>query len=1061
MIKLPKIAPIKILEKENNKRGDLFGRLMNDLFLALGYNYVRLNIHKTGREVDVEAIHRTEKRRVVAECKATETEIGGDDINKFVGALDAEKRRGIETTGYYISLSGFKETAIEQEKEAGGERVILLNGMQVIEELIEGRIIVSPEKAMACSGRCTAEQSSNLVPEDAYELLAHEMGWIWAIYFTENKQRTHFALIHADGEALSPSLAQRIVEADKSTGGDLYILKYLSPPSDSLSDGSVNEAKEKYFRYLSKECGQIPLEGLPADQEVGSRRLDLEHIFIPLHLYPSTEREEIPFVEEGRKDKEKGSSGERISVGEVFSKCSRLAILADPGGGKTTLLKRLAIAYAFPERREAVDDKLPDQKWLPLFVRCRQIPNLAKSSVFDILSLIPNWAEMKELADSFSLLVSQALRDGRVLLLVDGLDEISDESERVAFIKQLRVFLSIYPAVGIIVTSREAGFRIIGGALSACCEHYRIADLDDNDIRRLTLAWHKEVVGDQGKVRLEAEKLVDTICKAQRVRALARNPLLLTTLLLVKRWVGQFPSRRSVLYGKAIEVLLMTWNVEGHKPIELDEAIPQLAFVAFAMMKDGVKRISLKRLNELLLLARNQMPDVLGYARISASEFVKQVELRSSILIFTGHTVEQGTLYPMYEFRHLTFQEYLTARAIVDGYYPGREDVDTIQSILEPHIEDSDWKEVVPLAAILAGRRAQPLIQYLIESCKKSEKGYHPHGTSSSARAADQLAQCFLDEVQVAPHILEKGLEFIARRSYGISRSHIRDLYKGKYGDVLLKSVQDAYTDFSTDIAALGSTLAEITLEQIKWNNELKPEKIEKITSLLESNDTIQQAAAALAAMEIAFSRPRHRTRADQTKKTLEEEKLFQKIGNAIAPLLYSEKPQLQFAASWAFAWLGENDFWSPKNSPDVLSRLLAIWRQSSNSDLHDKTGWAISELPIVDRKLNPFPKPDQELIEFIERWGSEKERVDRVSVRDFTERDYTERDYRERFTQKASIVIGFYLGKPWTDEELVKLVQGLKHLGHRLWSNGERILDQLGHPRETQLEQRKGEGIK
>jgi hypothetical protein len=1040
MIKLSKVIPIRILEKENNKRGDLFGRLMGDLFLALGYDDIRLKIHKTGREVDVEAIHRTEKRRVVAECKATETETGGDDVNKFVGALDAEKRKGMETIGYFISLSGFKETAIEQEKEAGGGRVVLLNGMQVIEELTKGRILVSPEKAMERSGRRAADQSDNLVPEDTCELLAHEMGWIWAIYFMQNRQRTHFALIHADGEALGSAPAQRIIEADKLVGGDLYSIDYLSPQGETISEDLVKEAKEKYFTYLSKECGEITLGGLPADQEVGSRRLDLEHIFIPLYLRPSTEHEQIRSLEHS--EKEEVSSKERKSVGEVLSKCSRLAILADPGGGKTTLLKRLAIAYAFPERRGSVDDRLPDQKWLPLFIRCRQISNLAKSSISDILSLIPNWAEMNELVDPFSLLVSRALRDGEAMLLIDGLDEISDEGERVAFIKQLRIFLSIYPTVGIVVTSREAGFRIVGGALSAHCEHYKIADLDNSDIRRLTLAWHREVVGDQDKIRLEAEKLAKAICETERVRALARNPLLLTTLLLVKRWVGQLPSRRSVLYGKAIEVLLMTWNVEGYKPIDQDEAIPQLAFIAFAMMKEGVKRISSRRLAELLVSARKQMPDVLGYARISVSEFVKQVELRSSILIFSGHTVEQGTLYPVYEFRHLTFQEYLTARAIVDGYYPDRKDGDTIQSILEPHIEDSNWREIVPLAAVLAGRKAQPLIQYLVELCKKPEEPYR----RDKHRPADQLAQCFLDEVQVAPDLLEKGLEWIARRLIGPSQS-IRELYNGKYGDVLLKVVQAAYISFTTDLPQLGSALGTITLEQIKWNNESKPEKIEKIMSLLESNNMIQQAAAALATMEIAFTYM-PLGRAHRTKNTLDEEGFLEKIGNAIVPLLYSEKPQLQFAASWAFAWLGRGGFWSPENSLDVLSRLLAIWKESTEPELYDKAGWAISDLPIVDRKLNPFPKPDQELIGIIERWGSKKEQV-----------PHTGKKHATRFRKKASIIIGFYLGKPWTNDELAKLVQEI--LKHADWPNGKRILKELGYLDQTRLERRKGERVK
>jgi len=1031
MIKLPKLMPIRILEKENNRRGDLFGRLMSDLFLALGYDDIRLNIHKTGREVDVEAVHRIEKRRVVAECKATGTEIGGDAINKFVGTLDAEKRKeDIETIGYFVSLSGFKETAIEQEKEAGEERVILLNGMQVIEELIKGRIIISPEKAMERSGRCAAEQSDDLIPEDTCELLAHEIGWIWAIYFMQDKQRTHFALIHADGQALAPALARRIEEADKSVGGDLHSLNYLSPLGETIPDDLIKEAKEKYYTYLSKECGEITLGGLPADQEVGSRRLDLEHIFIPLYLHPSTEREQIRSLEYSKKEEEKVSPEKRELVGEVFSKCSHLAILADPGGGKTTLLKRLAIAYAFPERRESVNDKLPDQKWLPLFIRCRQLSNLAKSSIFDILSLIPNWAEMNELAAPFSLLVSRALRDGEVLLLIDGLDEISDEGERVTFIRQLRIFLSIYPTVGIIVTSREAGFRIVGGALSAHCEHYKIADFDDDDIRRLTLAWHREVVGDQEKVRLEAEKLAKTICETERVRALARNPLLLTTLLLVKRWVGQLPSRRSVLYGKAIEVLLMTWNVEGYKPIEPDEAIPQLAFIAFAMMKEGVQRISSRRLKELLILARNQMPDVLGYARISVSEFVKQVELRSSILIFSGHTVEQGTLYPMYEFRHLTFQEYLTARAIVDGYYPDRKDGDTILSILEPHIEDLNWKEVVPLAAVLAGRKVQPLIQRLIELCKL-EAPYRPGPDRFGA--INHLTRCFLDEVQVAPDLLEKGLEWIARRSRGPS-PFIRDLYNGKYGDVLLKVVQNAYISFTTDLMDLGSSLGTIALEQIEWSNELIPEKVEKIISLLKSNDLVKKAAGALAIMEIAFSQ-RRKYSDDRIINTPDVEEMFKEIGNANAPLLFTEEPQLHLAAAWAFAWLGTNELWSPKNNPAVLSRLLTILRESTKHDLQYVASWAISDLPIIDRKLNPFPKPDQELIETIEGWCSKKEHRSHDRTRD------------------ASIIIGFYLKKPWTDEELAKIVsEVVKREAPRRWSNGRRILEVLGSLERTRL---------
>jgi hypothetical protein len=762
------IANIRILEKEANKRGDLFTRLMKDLFLTLGYDNPQFDIHKSGREIDIKAAHRTETKRMVAECKATKDKPGGDDINKFVGALDAEKRiyNDIPVEGYFVSLSGFTEAAIEQEKEAGEKRVILLDGNRVIDELIRGNIIVPPIKAMESAVHCEAKHGGELKADESFDLLAHDMGWIWVVYFMKHKQKTHFALVHADGEAIAPGPAQTIIDSDKAVGGDLHKFEFLPPPEHpSNLEDRVNEAREKYLKYLEKECGDITLEGLPADQEVAPRRLKLENIFVPRQLRFS--RDAI-WVQQ--------------TVGEVLSGCGRLAILAAPGVGKTTLIKRLAVAYAFPERRSFSDDKLPGRSWLPLFIRCRQLGDRVSQPIKDILFGIASRVEMDDLKDAFALLVIRVLRKGDVLLLVDGLDEISNESDRIRFVIQLRTFLATYPNVNIIVTSREAGFRIVGGALSAQCGHYKVADFDNNDITCLTLAWHKEVMGNKPEVHKEAEKLAKTICKSDRIRQLAKNPLLLTTLLLVKRWVGQLPTRRSVLYGKAVEVLLMTWNVEAHEPMEQDEAIPQLAFVAFTMMKDGVQQISSRRLHEVLNLARKQMPEVLGYARHSVAEFIKQVEYRSSLLMLSGHEIEDGTLYPMYEFRHLTFQEYLTARAIVEGYYPGRKDDDTLLNVLKPHLEDTKWKEVVALATVLAGRKVQPLVQHLIELCKKLEI---PHGDYSRQFPVVRLSQCILDEIQLAPKLLEEALEWIARRINPPSLL-ILSLFEGRYGEVLL-----------------------------------------------------------------------------------------------------------------------------------------------------------------------------------------------------------------------------------------------------------------------------------
>lgn len=54
------------------------------------------------------------------------------------------------------------------------------------------------------------------------------------------------------------------------------------------------------------------------------------------------------------------------------------------------------------------------------------------------------------------------------------------------------------------------------------------------------------------------------------------------------------------------------------------------------------------------------------------AEFLRHMEERAGIVIKSG-SISQEEAQPVWEFRHLTFQEYLAARALVDGRYPDRD----------------------------------------------------------------------------------------------------------------------------------------------------------------------------------------------------------------------------------------------------------------------------------------------------------------------------------------------------------------------------------------------------
>jgi energy-coupling factor transporter ATP-binding protein EcfA2 len=402
----------------------------------------------------------------------------------------------------------------------------------------------------------------SLVLDDT-ELLAHERGWIWVVYYTQSKLRTHFALIHGDGTPLAHALADEVIAADRDCGGQLHSLSCLNPPPPpgADTDSGVADALKAYAQYLANECGFIQLDGLPADSDVGSRRLRLENLFVPLHLDINTQDENEKQV--------------RQIVGAALSSHPRLALLAPPGGGKSTLLKRLAVAYTDAERQRQITDDLPQCNWLPLFIRCRELRDLSRASFAQLIDAISDHEHVGQHAAALRAHIDRALFAGRVLLLIDGLDEISNPGDRAAFVCTLRTTLQAYPGNAIVVTSREAGFRHVAAHSSPLCALATLSPFDADDIRRLTVAWHREVIGESDKVRIEAEQLAATIVRNDRIRRLAVNPLLLTTLLLVKRWVGSLPIRRAMLYDKAVEVLLMTWNIEGHEPIPEEEALPR------------------------------------------------------------------------------------------------------------------------------------------------------------------------------------------------------------------------------------------------------------------------------------------------------------------------------------------------------------------------------------------------------------------------------------------------------------------------------------------------------
>ncbi len=991
-------AEIRLLAPTGNARGDLFTRLIKDLFFALGYDDLLLDVQKTGREVDIQGKHRLEDRRVVAECKAHSSKIGGADLNKFLGVLTRERDRHEPTpvAGYFLSLSGFSGPGIEQESSTSSKRqMILLDSQAIIKELERAHVLVNSAEAAERAGRCAEHAGLKNAIYDGTELLGHEQGYIRAVFYSKGKERTDFVLVHADGTPLARSVAAEVIAADQLCGGTLYCIRSLAPDPRPSQDAFLDTAMERYRLWIAQECGYIQLDGLPTDADLSNKRLKLEHIFVPLRVVGRQRRaKKTGFVPE---DTGKEVPARPEYFGQLLSDEHHLALVAAPGGGKSTLLKWLALAYAFPNHRLDPSETLPDRDWIPILLRCRALRDRAYRPILELLEELPHHSGMiAEEAGAFHEFLREAVRVGRVLLLIDGLDEIHEEGARRALAQNLRTFLAMFPEVAVVVTSRVVGFRLVAGTLRGACVRAELAPFDRDDIQRLCVQWQVEVLGDKETVRADALDLAATILGDRRIRSLAENPLLLTTLLVVRRWIGELPRSRTGLYEETVRVLIRTWNVEGFTTLDQDETLAQLSYVACAMMEEGAPQISRPELLKLLRKARQELEAELQFTQISPSAFINRIEYRSSLIMQTGVETLNDGLQAVYEFRHLTIQAYLAARGYVKEEYPGRNRGESLSSLLEPHFEETSWHEVIALSSVLAGRKAEEIVTKLTDASAQ----YSLAGTAQKP-CVKLLQQCLLDEVRVAGSILYGALRQVARHSNSASYDFLKGLRLGKFGTLYLRVTEECYIGGQSNWVDFRLAFSELSIRGFsdKNRNRSPEDKIRQLNKLLFCDDRLERVRAAFVCAKFALSGGL--SEGPEFAYLLSNiEELHQGLQRMLSP---DDLPSA-LPATEALVWLGVYATGSDPPNASLVLALFHLWRNAENDMVATYAAWALSSQAVLPR--DSFE---------CDSWGD----CDAFLLQ----------AEKQGLKFEAALLVGWYRRSPWSDSEIKDHLEKMEDL--------------------------------
>lgn len=481
----------------------------------------------------------------------------------------------------------------------------------------------------------------------------------------------------------------------------------------ALPPETIRQATAAYLTYLADRHFYLNLKGMGVSDRV-PLKLKLLDLYVPLKA-----RMELPEGDTWNRDlslagreitdheQEILHFGEPISLIQILKQHAGMVVLGDPGAGKTTFLKYLALKLARGE-----GEQIGLENYLPILLPLAAFANALQTREIALDDFIAEYFEGTGSDLPIGNMLSEALKAGRALILLDGLDEVRDLNMRNTVVERVVDFYTFHHREGnkFVITSRVVGYRVVRPSAEDLAE-CTIVDFEDDEIEEFITHWtgalEKQAQGNTVIAHDDAEnerrELLDAIHQNPGVRQLASTPLLLTILALMKRQGVTLPERRVQLYDQYVNTLLSTWNrarsLSGRAPgrdIDEIQTVRILAPLALWMHEISpgvglVGREDMRRKLEELFLERGDVSP-----HFAARQFLQDVREHAALLLERG----PGE----YGFIHLTFEEYLAAVALA---LKGQGNSTPIIEILSEHVGEQAWREVTLLTIGYLGIRQQ------------------------------------------------------------------------------------------------------------------------------------------------------------------------------------------------------------------------------------------------------------------------------------------------------------------------------------------------------------------
>lgn len=439
-----------------------------------------------------------------------------------------------------------------------------------------------------------------------------------------------------------------------------------------------------------------------------SKPLQMQEVYVPLKVLDGSNEDAYRAIAESQRSMIKGA----------------------PGAGKSMLLKHIALSHA--EGGFA--------KYVPILLELHRLSDRDKSISQYLVEALDRDDFPK--ADRF---VAQGLKNGTLLLLFDGLDEVNS-AERQQVVQRIKDLIDQCSKCRVLITCRTQVYKnefseVVNRTLE-------VVEFTDQQIQSFLQPWQSSMTSDKS-----VEQLLRNLHDRPRIMALARNPLMLTIIAyLYTDTPFVLPHSRSEFYQKSTDLLLDQWHQE-HNQFPSRDKKSVLRHLAL-YNQDSVNHQQKDRRSIDYLTVIAEVKRVLPSLNIDidkAEVFLKEIVERSGLLL----EIDGGERY---QFAHLTLQEYFAAAKLIEDE----------QGLVTRFEKDPDgWREVIKLWCGLAEDSTK-----IIERIFEVDKNTAFECLADAQRVDEVIADRIIDDFKV--NLAAVGQEDVIAKAFGAVAADIR-----------------------------------------------------------------------------------------------------------------------------------------------------------------------------------------------------------------------------------------------------------------------------------------------